>query len=112
MSDRALMRDDASLLDRLRTGSSAERERAFEELVRSMRRPLLSLCVNLTRDHGEAEDALQETFVTVHRSLGSFRGECRISTWVWRIAIRAAMRVRAHRPSPPDETPLAETAAP
>ena len=38
----------------------------------------------------EREDALQEVFVAVYRSLTHFRGEARLSTWIYRIAARHA----------------------
>ena len=40
----------------------------------------------------EREDACQEVFVAVYRSLGRFRGEARLSTWIYRIAARHAAR--------------------
>jgi len=39
----------------------------------------------------EAEDVAQEAFVKISRSLGSFRGESRLSTWIYRIATNTAM---------------------
>lgn len=101
------------LLRQVREGAGAARERAFEAVFRAMRVPLFGLCVHLTRDRAEAEDALQETFLAVHRTLPQFRGEARLSTWIWRIAIRAALRVRARRGAfvePLDTEPAAPTA--
>jgi RNA polymerase sigma-70 factor (ECF subfamily) len=39
----------------------------------------------------EAEDLTQEVFVKISRGLGSFRGECKISTWIYRVATNAAL---------------------
>ena len=50
----------------------------------------------------EREDACQEVFVAVYRSLAHFRGEARLSTWIYRIAARYASRViRGGRRRPP-----------
>ncbi len=63
----------------------------------------------LTRLVGEseAEDAAQETFVKIDRSLESFRGESSLSTWIYRIATNAAMdhlrRPSSKRPFQPTE---------
>jgi len=46
----------------------------------------------------EAEDLTQETFVKVHQSLGGFRGEAQLSTWIYRIATNTALD-RMRRPS-------------
>ena len=45
----------------------------------------------------DREDALQEVFVAVFRSLGSFRGEAQLSTWIYRIASRHAGRLGRRR---------------
>ena len=45
----------------------------------------------------EREDACQEVFVAVYRSLGRFRGEARLSTWIYRIAARHAGRTARRR---------------
>jgi RNA polymerase sigma-70 factor (ECF subfamily) len=51
----------------------------------------------VTGRRADAEDATQEVFLAVHAALPRFRGEPRLSTWVYRIALRAALRVRAGR---------------
>ena len=50
-------------------------------------------------DAPDLDDAMQEVFVVVHKKLGSFRGDARITTWLYGIALRVslAFRRRAHR---------------
>src|SRR5262249_39229598 len=48
----------------------------------------------LTGDASLAEDALQDTFVRVHRRLSTFRGDSRFSTWLFRVATNCALMVR------------------
>lgn len=77
--------------------SSGARDAVFEQLFRTMRERVFAVCLNVTANRSDAEDATQETFCSVFRALPSFRGEARLSTWIFRIAIRAALRVRARR---------------
>lgn len=62
----------------------------------------MSLCVHLLGNSADAQDAFQDTFLAVARSLPSFRGEANAITWVHRIAIRAALKLRTKR-RPTDE---------
>src|SRR4051812_30115765 len=89
---------EAALLAAFQEPAGARREGAFQELFALFHRPLLGLCVHLTGDRVEAEDALQEVFLALHRALPGFRGEAKLSTWVYRIALRTALHVRARRP--------------
>jgi RNA polymerase sigma-70 factor (ECF subfamily) len=68
-----------------------------DALYRALRAPVLALCLRLTGSRADAEDALQDVFTSVHRALPAFRGEARPATWIYRIAIRAALRIRARR---------------
>jgi RNA polymerase sigma-70 factor (ECF subfamily) len=86
---------EADLLARARAG--AGREAAFDTLFRALREPVLALCLHVAGNRGDAEDAVQEVFLAVHRALPRFRGEARLTTWIWRIAIRAALRAKARR---------------
>jgi RNA polymerase sigma-70 factor (ECF subfamily) len=97
---------EAELLARARAGG--DRHAAFDPLFRALREPVLALCLHLCGNRADAEDAVQEVFLAVHRALPAFRGEARLTTWVYRIAIRAALRAKARRrPSEPldPETP-------
>lgn len=60
--------------------------RAFREFVRRHQDRVYSLCLRMLGDAHEAEDISQEVFLAVHRHLPHFRGECRLTTWVFRVA--------------------------
>src|SRR5919201_2295983 len=69
--------------------------RAFEVLMRRHNRMLFRTARAILRDDAEAEDALQEGYMQAYRSLGGFRAEAKLSTWLARIvANEALMRLR------------------
>lgn len=61
---------------------------SFDELMAAHQEMVWTLCLRMTGNRQLAEDAFQECFVRVWRSLAAFRGEARASTWIWRIAVR------------------------
>ncbi len=73
---------EALLLRRLR----ARDERAFEEVVALYRDRVFGLIVRMVGNREEAEDLAQEVFITVLKSIDTFRGESKFSTWLYRIA--------------------------
>jgi RNA polymerase sigma-70 factor (ECF subfamily) len=94
---RAPASDDAALVARLRAGDDA----AFEELVRSASPRLLSTLRRMLRSDEDARDALQETFLAAFRALPRFEGQSKLSTWLHRIAVNAAlMKLRSRRRRP------------
>ena len=91
---------ELALCRKARSSRAAERDEAFGQLFHSLRAPVFALCLHLTGGRSEAEDALQECFLDVHRGLVGFRGDARLGTWVYRIAVRAALAVKARRRRP------------
>jgi RNA polymerase sigma-70 factor (ECF subfamily) len=90
---------EAALLAGLRGASDPDRQRAVRALLEHFHAPVFRLCLHLTGNRADAEDALQETLLALHRALPGFRGESQLSTWAYRIALRVALQVRARRPS-------------
>ncbi len=84
--------EEAALLERILNGTPPEREAAYEQIFSSLREPVYALCLRLTGNTIDAEDALQDAFVAAFRGLSAFRGDARISTWLYRIAVREALR--------------------
>ena len=98
--------DDAALLDRFidTALSRSDRELAFQQLVVRYRHRVFAVCFRVMHDHADAEDATQETFVKLARGAGDFRGEAKLSTWLYRVARNVCtdrIRYEARRPSTP-----------
>jgi RNA polymerase sigma-70 factor, ECF subfamily len=84
---------DETLVQHVLAGDDA----AFEGIMRRYNRPLFRTARAILRDDAEAEDALQEAYLQAFRTLGSYRGEARLSTWLARVvANEALMRLRKH----------------
>ena len=64
---------------------------AFEALMRQFNRPLFRVARSILKDDTEAEDAVQEAYVTAYGAMNSFRGESKLSTWLTRIVINEAL---------------------
>lgn len=60
-------------------------ERAFEQLVTQYERAVYSVAYRLLGNEQDAQDAAQEVFIRLYRSLPSFRGESKFFVWVYRI---------------------------
>jgi len=65
---------------------------AFSELVERYQERLLRYLLTRVTNRADAEDAVQDTFISAYRYLYSFNPQWRFSTWIYRIAIRNAAR--------------------
>jgi RNA polymerase sigma-70 factor (ECF subfamily) len=72
-------------------------ESAFEELVRRHRERIYRAAWRVARDHADADDLAQESFLRAYRALHGFRGESRFLTWMMRIVMNLALSHRAGR---------------
>lgn len=89
--------DDTALIARLKAGDGD----AFEETVRTYSSRLLAVTRRILNNDEEARDALQDTFLSAFRAIGNFDGNSRLSTWLHRIAVNAAlMKVRTRKRKP------------
>ncbi len=61
-------------------------EAAFTELIGLYERRIFQLVLRMLGDRGEAEDVAQDVFLTVFKSIDGFRGDSKLSTWLYRIA--------------------------
>ena len=78
---------DAEAIRRTVEGDSE----AFEYLYLTYKTRVYLACLRLSGNSSTAEDLLQETFMLAFRHIASFRGDCRFSTWLFRIATNAAL---------------------
>jgi RNA polymerase sigma factor (sigma-70 family) len=85
--------DAASPVDeRLIASSIAAGNRlAFESLMRRNNRRLYRLARATLRDRTEAEDALQDAYICAYRSIGQFRGDASLATWLSRLVLNECL---------------------
>jgi len=87
MSKFADIQIDPSIVRRAARGDG----KAHEIIYRAFSPPVYSVGLRFTRVPAHAEDLLQETFVEVIRSIGKFRGEAPLGSWIRRIAVSKAL---------------------
>lgn len=75
--------DDRMLVERLRNGDTG----AIDEIVERYKRPVYAFIIRMIGNRDTADDLFQETWLRVVRSAGSFRGDAKISTWLFQIAL-------------------------
>ncbi len=90
--------DEAPLVDRLRGGDAA----AFETLVRTHGGRLLAVARRMMGgNEADARDVVQDALLQAHRAIASFNGTSRLSTWLHRVVVNAAlMKLRSRRRRP------------
>jgi len=89
--------DEAALLARLRAGDDA----AFTMLVNATIDRMLATARRMLHSDEEAQDAVQEAYLSAFKSLDRFSGDSKLATWLHRITVNAAlMRLRAKKSRP------------
>jgi RNA polymerase sigma-70 factor (ECF subfamily) len=80
--------NEQELVERCRRGD----EGAFQELVNRYKDLVFALIARTVQDRSRAEDISQDVFLRVHRGLPYFRGEARLSTWIYRIVANVCVQ--------------------
>jgi len=107
VTDSQALSDEARLARGLRTGDPA----AFEQIVRTYGGRLLAVARRILNNDEEAREAVQDAFISAYRARTQFHADARVSTWLHRIVVNAALmrlRTRRRRPEEPLE-PLLPT---
>ena len=84
------MSEEAGLVERLRGGDAA----ALEALMREYAPRVYRLAVGITRNQGDAEEVVQDVFLTVATKCGTFEGRAALGSWIYRITTNAALNKR------------------
>src|ERR1700747_817044 len=82
---------ERELVERCRVGD----EGAFEELVEKYKDLVFALIARTVQDRSRAEELAQDVFLRIHRGLPYFRGEARLSTWIYRIVANVCVQDHA-----------------
>jgi RNA polymerase sigma-70 factor (ECF subfamily) len=103
--------DDHELIERCRSGDDT----AFAELVGRYKDLVFGLIYRMIPDRSAVEDLAQDVFLKIHRGIPYFRGEARLSTWIFRIVQNVCVQWQTDRRQEPrveavhpDQTPRRE----
>jgi RNA polymerase sigma-70 factor (ECF subfamily) len=99
--------NERELVERCRRGD----EGAFQELVDGYKNLVYALIARTVQDRTRAEDLAQDVFLRIHRGLPYFRGEARLSTWIYRIVANVCVQDRAQGQPPRSMVSLDDTHA-
>ncbi len=80
------MREE-EIISRLKQGD----EEVFRQFVDQYRQRVVNTCFGLLHNPEDAEDVAQEVFIEVFRSVSNFRGQSKLSTWLYRIAVNRSL---------------------
>jgi RNA polymerase sigma-70 factor (ECF subfamily) len=86
-------RNDEGLVERLK----AHNEEAFETMVREYGARMQATARRLLGNEQDANDAVQQAFISVFKSIVGFNGEAKLSTWLHRIVVNAALAQMRYR---------------
>ena len=106
-------RDPVTADAELIRGLQAGREEAFREMVGRYQHEIYRLARGMVRDHDEADEVAQRTFIQVYRKIGAFEGRSSLRTWIFRIAVNQAknlLRQGGRRGEMPDDDRLPDPA--
>jgi len=79
--------NELELIEKLKSGHAE----AFKFLVDTYQEKVLNTCFRFLNNKEDAEDLAQEVFLTVYRSIGDFRGDSKLSSWIYRIAVTRSL---------------------
>lgn len=71
--------------------------KACSEFFQAYRRDITRILARLIGNAADLDDAVQDTFIEIFRSIRSFRGESRLTTWLYRVATNVALQKLRHR---------------
>lgn len=95
-------RDERTLVQQIQSGD----RQAFERLLDQYEARVYRLALRYTDSVPDAEDVTQEIFLALYKSIGSFRGQSALGTWIYRVAMNHCLEYR--RRKKPDNVPLNE----
>lgn len=78
---------ETEIIQKLQQGN----EQAFKQLVEKYQKLVVNTCFSMVHNTEDAEDIAQDVFIEVYRSVGSFRADSKLSTWLYRIAVNRSL---------------------
>lgn len=68
-----------------------DKEREFEQIVREQKSTIYTVCYMFSKDEDEVNDLFQDVLINLWKGFDSFRGESKVDTWIWRVALNTCI---------------------
>jgi RNA polymerase sigma-70 factor (ECF subfamily) len=81
--------DEAQLIEGIQQGD----HKSFQILVETYQRMVVNTCLGIVHNQSDAEDLAQDVFLEIFRSAENFRGDAKLSTWLYRIATNRSLNL-------------------
>jgi len=81
--------DEAQLIKGIQQGD----RKSFQTLVETYQRMVVNTCLGIVHNQDDAEDLAQDVFLEIFRTAGNYRGEAKLSTWLYRIATNRSLNL-------------------
>jgi len=81
-------------------------ESKFTQIVREERQTIYTVCYMFSKDKDEVEDLFQEVLINLWKGFEDFRGDSKVSTWVWRVALNTCISVDRKKQKKVETVPL------
>ena len=79
--------EENKLIQKVKSGD----QQAFRVLVETHQQRVYNTCIGFLHHEADSEDVAQEVFIEVHKNIGLFKGDSKLSTWIYRIAVNKSL---------------------
>ena len=83
-----------------------EKEKAFSDVVKKYKNTVFTVCYLFSKDQDEVNDLFQETLINLWRGFDSFKGQCDVKTWIWRVSLNTCLTFERKKKRRVETVPL------
>ncbi len=83
-----------------------EKEADFSDLVKRYKNTIFTVCYLFSKDQDEVNDLFQETLINLWRGFGTFKRQCDVKTWIWRVSLNTCLTAERKKKRRIETVPL------
>ena len=83
-----------------------EKENEFTDIVKRYKNTIFTVCYLFSKDQDEVNDLFQETLINLWRGFDTFKGQCDVKTWIWRVSLNTCLTAERKKKRSVETVPL------
>ena len=83
-----------------------EKETEFSDLVKRYKNTIFTVCYLFSKDQDEVNDLCQDTLINLWRGFGTFKRQCDVKTWIWRVSLNTCLTAERKKKRRIETVPL------